>query len=146
MDDDWITAEIIDAALEVHRRLGPGLLESVYEAMLEVSLVRRGMRVERQQVFPFEVDGLRFKEGLRVDMLVEGRIVLELKSVEQVLPVHTKQLLTYLRVMELPVGLLINFGAATLKAGLRRVVNNYFPAGPPAPHPPRLPVHLRGSA
>lgn len=146
MNDDFISAEIIDAALEVHRRLGPGLLESVYEAMLELSLVRRGLKVERQQVFPFEVDGLRFKEGVRVDMLVEGRIVLELKSVEQLLPVHTKQLLTYLRVLGLPVGLLLNFGAATLKAGLRRVVNNYSPTGPPTNHSPRLPVHLRASA
>lgn len=146
MNDDWVSAEIIDAALEVHRRLGPGLLESVYEAMLEVSLLRRGMKVERQQVFPFEVDGLRFKEGVRVDMLVEGRIVIELKSVEQILPVHTKQLLTYLRVLGLPVGLLINFGTATLKAGLRRVVNNYSPPEPPTTHSPRLPVHLCASA
>ena len=146
MDDNGITAEIVDAALAVHRRLGPGLLESVYEALLAASLQQRGLQAQRQQAITFEVDGIQFRDGLRVDLLVERRIIVELKSVEQLSPVHTKQLLTYLRVLELPVGLLINFGAATLKSGIRRVVNNYLPPSSPPGLTPRLPVHLRGSA
>lgn len=146
VEDDQITAEIIDAALAVHRRLGPGLLESVYEAILAGSLSRSGLRVGRQTLLAFQVDGIHFREGLRVDLLVEDRIVVELKSVEQLLPVHSKQLLTYLRVLELPVGLLINFGAVTLKSGLRRVVNNYLPPTSPDGSAQRLAVHLRGSA
>jgi iron complex transport system substrate-binding protein len=146
MVDDELTAEIIDAAVAIHRRIGPGLLESVYEAMLSSSLARRGVRAERQRLLTFEEDGVRFREGLRVDLLVEARIVVELKSVEQLQPVHTKQLLTYLRVLELPVGLLLNFGAATLKSGLRRVVNKYIPPAQLSGRSPRLPVHLRDSA
>ena len=121
---DEITGDIVDTALKIHKALGPGLLESVYEIVLTRSLERRGYYVERQKVVQFEYDGIIFKEGLRVDLLVEGRIVVELKSVEHLAPVHGKQLLTYLRLLQLPVGLLINFGAATLKEGLRRVVND----------------------
>ncbi|MDZ4672816.1 MAG: GxxExxY protein [Gemmatimonadota bacterium] len=146
MEDDETTAEIIDAALAIHRRVGPGLLESVYEALLAAALSSRGIKVERQRILPFTFDGIHFREGLRVDLLVEGRIVVELKSVEQILPVHTKQVLTYLRLLQLPVGLLINFGGATLKEGVRRVVNNYIPPEPEESQPPRLAVRLRGSA
>ena len=121
---DEITGDIVDTALKIHKAVGPGLLESVYEIVLTRSLERRGYYVERQKVVQFEYDGIIFKEGLRVDLLVEGRIVVELKSVEHLAPVHGKQLLTYLRLLQLPVGLLINFGAATLKEGLRRVVND----------------------
>ena len=84
----------------------------------------------RQKAVPFEYDGLRFDEGLRVDLLVEDRVVVEIKSVERLAPVHCKQVLTYLRLLHLPVGLLVNFGAPTLRDGLRRVVNNYVPSGP----------------
>jgi GxxExxY protein len=119
---DEITGDIVDTALKIHKALGPGLLESVYEVVLTRSLERCGYHMERQKVVQFEYDGILFKEGLRVDLLVDGRIVVELKSVEHLAPVHGKQLLTYLRLMHLPVGLLINFGAATLKEGLRRVV------------------------
>jgi iron complex transport system substrate-binding protein len=146
MDDDSVTAVVVDAALGIHRRVGPGLLETVYEAMLARVLERWGLRVARQRVFSFELDGILFRDGVRIDLLVEDRIVVELKSVERLLPVHTKQLLTYLRVLKLPVGLLINFGCATLKEGLRRVVNDYSPAGLDLGEPPRLSVHLRGSA
>lgn len=121
---DEITAAIVDTALQIHRDLGPGLLESVYEGVLARALEKRGLRVERQKAVRFEYDGMIFDDGLRVDILVEDRVVLELKSVETLAPVHSKQLLTYLRLMQLQVGLLINFGASTLKEGLHRVVNN----------------------
>ena len=121
---DDITGEIVDVSIRLHRDLGPGLLESVYEAILAKVLTRRGLTVERQKPVCFEYDGISFDDGFRVDLLVEGRVLVELKSVEKVAPVHSKQLLTYLRLMNLPVGLLINFGASTLKEGLHRIVNN----------------------
>jgi iron complex transport system substrate-binding protein len=125
---DDITGVIVDAAYALHTGLGPGLLESVYEALLARGLERRGLRVERQKIVRFEYDGMVFEEGLRLDLLVEDRVIVELKSVEKLAPVHPKQLLTYLRLMQLPVGLLINFGAPTLKEGLQRVVNHYSPS------------------
>jgi len=128
---DDVTGAIVDAALQVHRGLGPGLLESVYEAVLARTLQARGLTVERQKVIAFEFDGLRFEEGLRVDLLVDSRVVVELKSVESLLPVHKKQVLTYLRLLQLPVGLLINFGAPTLKEGLHRIVNALPPSETP---------------
>jgi GxxExxY protein len=128
---DDITGEIVDAAIKLHQGLGPGLLESVYEAVLARALEKRGLRVERQKPVAFEYDGMRFEEGFRVDLFVEGRVVVELKSVEQLARVHSKQLLTYLRLLNLPVGLLINFGAPTLREGLHRVVNNLPPSASP---------------
>lgn len=133
---DDITGVIIDTAMRIHRDLGPGLLESVYEAVLAKSLQKRGLLVERQKSIRFEYDGILFEEGFRVDLLVENKVVVELKSVEKLAPVHSKQLLTYLRLTESPVGLLINFGAATLKEGLHRVVN-----GLPSSASPRLRVN-----
>lgn len=127
---DRLTGEIVDAAYRIHTKLGPGLLESVYEAVLARSLEQRGLKVERQKPVPIEFDGLRFDEGFRIDLLVDDRVVVELKSVEQLAPVHSKQLLTYIRLLDLRVGLLINFGAATLKEGVRRVVNAYMPEPP----------------
>jgi GxxExxY protein len=133
MDIDEITGLVVDAALKIHRGLGPGLLESVYEVVLARELIRRGVQVERQRAVSFEFDGMLFADGLRVDLLVGGCVVVELKSVERFAPVHAKQLLTYLRLMNLPVGLLINFGAATLREGLKRVVNNHTPAATDSP-------------
>ncbi|MBI4521962.1 MAG: GxxExxY protein [Gemmatimonadetes bacterium] len=133
---DDITGEIVDAALRLHKRLGPGLLESVYEAVLARELGRRHLTVERQKAVAFEFDGVLFEEGLRVDLLVNGLVVVELKSIDLLAPVHFKQLLTYLRLLNLPVGLLMNFGGATLKEGLHRVVNDYQPSA--SPRPPRL--------
>jgi len=115
-------------AYKVHSGLGPGLLESVYETVLAHELEKRGLEVKRQKVISFEYDGLQFDDGLRVDLLVEGVVVVELKSVEKIAPVHAKQVLTYLRLLKLPVGLLINFGAPTIKEGLQRIVNNYQPS------------------
>ena len=128
---DDITGTIIKAALKIHSALGPGLLESVYEAVLTRDLEKRGLRAERQKAVRFEYDGMTFEEGLRLDLLVENQVIVELKSVEQLAPVHGKQLLTYLRLMNLLVGLLINFGAPVLKDGLRRVVNNLSPSASP---------------
>jgi iron complex transport system substrate-binding protein len=133
---DDITGAIVDAALKIHMELGPGLLESVYEAVLARALERRGFRVERQKIIRFEYDGMVFEEGFRTDLLVEGRVIVELKSVEKLAPVHSKQVLTYLRLMNLPVGLLINFGAAMFKEGLHRIVNNL-----PTSASPRLRVN-----
>jgi iron complex transport system substrate-binding protein len=134
---DEITGQVVDAAYKLHTGLGPGLLESVYELLLASELERRGLRVERQKPVSFEFDGLQFDDAFRVDLLIEGRVVVELKSVEILAPVHMKQVLTYLRLLNLPVGLLINFGAATMKEGLHRVVNNYRPS---FSAPPRLRV------
>ncbi len=120
-----LSAIVVDTVYHLHVELGPGLLESVYEAVLARSLEKRGLRVERQKPVAFDFDGMHFDEGLRVDLLVEGGLVVELKSVESLAPVHAKQLLTYLRLMKLPVGLLINFGAPTFKEGVKRVVNHH---------------------
>ena len=120
-----ISAIVVDAAFHIHKGLGPGLLESVYETVLARSLNKRGLAVERQRIISFEYDGMRFEDGLRVDLLVEGRLIIELKSVENFAPVHAKQVLTYLRLLQLPLGLLINFGAPTFKEGVRRIVNQH---------------------
>ncbi len=128
---DDITGAIVDASVKLHQALGPGLLESVYEAVLARDLNRRGYSVERQKVLRFSYDGMEFDEGLRLDLLVEGCVIVELKSVEKLAPVHKKQLLTYLRLSHLQVGLLINFGAATVKEGLHRIVNNLHPSASP---------------
>lgn len=139
MEIDELTGEIIDAALGLHRRLGPGLMESVYEALLADALRGRGLSVARQFPADFELDGRVFRHGFKVDLLVNEVIVVELKSQERLAAVHWKQVLTYLRALQLPVGLLINFGGATLKEGLHRVVNNYNPPPPgPLPSPERL--------
>lgn len=120
-----LSAVVVDAAFHLHAGLGPGLLESVYEAVLARALERRGLLVERQKIVSFEFDGMRFDDGLRVDLLVNGVLVVELKSVETLAPVHFKQVLTYLRLMNLPLGLLINFGCATFREGCKRIVNNH---------------------
>jgi GxxExxY protein len=128
---DDITGAIVDGSVKIHKELGPGLLESVYEVVLARGLERRGLRVERQKIIRFEYDQMLFEDGFRTDLMVEGSVVVEIKSVEQLAPVHGKQLLTYLRLLHLPVGLLINFGAATLKEGLHRIVNHLPPSASP---------------
>ena len=125
---DEITGEIVASAYQLHTELGPGLLESVYETVLGSMLERRGFEVERQKALAFEFDGIRFEEGFRVDLLVDRRVLVELKSVEKLSPVHAKQVLTYLRLLDLRVGLLINFGAARMNDGLRRIVNSHRPS------------------
>lgn len=128
---DDVTGIVVDAALRLHRGLGPGLLESVYELVLARDLARRGLLVERQKLVSFDYDGLHFSDMLRIDLLVDARVIVEIKSVEKAAPVHAKQVLTYLRLLQLPVGLLINFGAPTLKEGLHRIVNNLPPSASP---------------
>ena len=115
--------EIVDAALAVHRALGPGLLESVCETALFHELRKRGLAVQRQDPVTFVYDGHRYDEGFRIDLLVADCVVVELKSVEQIHPVHKKQLLTYLRLSGKRLGLLINFNSALLKDGITRIVN-----------------------
>jgi iron complex transport system substrate-binding protein len=125
-----IATAVVDAAFHLHRSLGPGLLESVYESVLARMLEERGYRVERQKVVSFEYCGMRFEDGFRADLVVEGTIVVELKSVERLAPVHVKQRLTYLRLLDLRVGFLINFNTATFKEGIQRVVNQHREATP----------------
>jgi len=115
----------VDCGFRIHKTLGPGLLESVYEAILADGLTRASLFVERQKPLPISFEGVQLSEGYRVDLLVEGRLIIEIKSVERLVPVHGKQLLTYLRLAQQPLGLLMNFGAETFKEGVRRVANNY---------------------
>ena len=119
-----IATQVIDGAIKIHRGLGPGLLESVYEALLAQELQKRGLKVERQKPIPIVFEGKTFDEGFRADLWIEPGLIVELKSLETLAPVHLKQMLTYLRMTEKPLGLLINFGEELLKTGLRRVVNN----------------------
>lgn len=124
---DKISSDVVGEAIQIHRDLGPGLLESVYETVLAGSLERKGYQVARQVPVGLEHQGMRFEAAFRVDILVEQRLVVEVKSVEQLGKVHAKQLLTYLRLMKQPVGLLLNFSGLTMKEGIRRLVNDYRP-------------------
>jgi len=121
--ENEIAKQIVDASFQIHTALGPGLLESVYEKVLEHELKKRGLSVERQRAIPIQYGGLLFDEGFRADIIVEDCIIVELKSVETVAPVHKKQLLTYLRLADKKLGLLINFGSALIKNGIYRIVN-----------------------
>ena len=122
-DIEELARVAIDCGLHIHKQLGPGLLESVYEVLLAERLSRSGWIVERQKLLPVEVDGLTLPEGYRVDVLVDGQLIIEVKSLERLAPVHSKQLLTYIRLARQPVGLLMNFGGATFREGLQRIVN-----------------------
>jgi GxxExxY protein len=123
MNENEIAREIVDAAYRIHKKLGPGLLESVYETVLAFDLEKRGLRVERQVPVPIVYEGISFNEGYRADLIVESKIIVELKSVETVALVHKKQLLTYLRLADKRLGLLINFGSELIRHGISRVVN-----------------------
>ena len=124
MTENEIATVIVDAALRVHRALGPGLLESVYEAALAFELRDRGLQVQRQVPIPVRYRHVIFDEGFRADLVVEAKVIVELKSVERIAPVHPKQLLTHLRLADLRLGLRINFNVELLKAGIKRVVND----------------------
>ncbi len=123
MNENTIGTIVVDAAITVHRALGPGLLESVYEVVLAHELQQRGLSVERQVVVPIVYRGIEFKEGFRADIIVNGKVVLELKSVEKVTPAHKKQIQTYLRLTGCKLGYLLNFGEALMKTGITRAVN-----------------------
>lgn len=121
--ENEIAHEIVDAAFHIHKAIGPGLLETVYEVVLARELERRGLSVARQQPVPIIFGDLKFDEGFRADLIVDDKVIVELKSVEQIAPVHKKQLLTYLRLADKRLGLLINFGSVVIKDGISRIVN-----------------------
>jgi len=124
-DLEEIASLAIDTGYHIHKELGPGLLESVYEAVLAAALVQKGLTVDRQKPVPLSFAGLTFTEGFRADLVVQERLIIEVKSVERNSAVHAKQLLTYLRLMKQPLGLLMNFGCETFRDGLKRVVNGH---------------------
>ncbi|HEX8668407.1 MAG TPA: GxxExxY protein [Allosphingosinicella sp.] len=134
-DIDEVTGDVLDVALRLHRELGPGLLESVYEALLAQRLEVLGYRVERQKLISAEFEGVRFVGAFRADLMIDDRLLVEIKSVDRLMPVHAKQVLTYLRLLRQPVGLLLNFGGETLKEGVRRIVNDYRPSATPSSSP-----------
>jgi GxxExxY protein len=123
MKENDISRLVVDAAYTVHSRLGPGLLESVYETVFAYEMEKRGLKIVRQVPVPVYYDQIKIDEGFRVDLIVENLVVVELKSVESVLPVHKKQLLTYLRLLNMKLGLLINFNESLIKRGITRIVN-----------------------
>ena len=127
-DIDEISGDAINAAIQLHRDLGPGLLESVYELLLASKLTKQGYTVERQKPINIEYDGQRFDAAFKIDLFVDKRLIVEIKSVERINAVHQKQLLTYLRLTQLPVGLLLNFGGSMMKEGIQRVVNDHKPS------------------
>ena len=123
MTENEIATIVVDAALKIHRILGPGLLESVYQATLNQELSNRGLRVAQQLALPVYYEGVKLNVGFRVDLLVADKVIIEIKSVEALAPVHRKQLETYLRLTDLRLGLLINFNVELIKNGIQRVVN-----------------------
>jgi GxxExxY protein len=122
---DRIAKEVVDAAFKVHSNLGPGLLESAYEACLAHELTKRGYRVERQKAQPVIYEGLEIEVGYRLDLLVEDLIIIELKAVEQLAPIHQAQLLTYLKLSSKQLGFLMNFNVPLIKDGIRRIANQF---------------------
>ena len=125
MEIDALSGIVVDECIAIHRELGPGLFENVYEAVLAGRLEKRGLRVERQVPVPVEIDGQIFDPAFRIDILVDRRLVLEIKAVERLSQTHIRQLLTYLRLLKQPVGLLLNFSHGTMKDGIRRVSNDH---------------------
>lgn len=130
MHVEELAAIAVDCGINLHKKLGPGLLESVYEAVLAASLARRGLIVERQKPIVIEFEGMHLGEGFRADLLVEGKLIIEVKSTDRLAAIHGKQLLTYLRLAGQTLGLLMNFGGETFREGLRRVVNNHTSFAP----------------
>ncbi len=124
-DIEEISADVVDTAFKLHRDLGPGLLESAYELILAQKLLSIGYEIDRQLPINIHYDGLNIENAFRIDLLVNKQLIVEIKSTEQTLPVHSKQVITYLRLMNLPIGLIVNFGTATFKDGVRRLVNNH---------------------
>ncbi|MCC6589781.1 MAG: GxxExxY protein [Bryobacterales bacterium] len=130
MNENAIAKEIVDAAFRIHTALGPGLLESVYDVVLAYELTRRGLRTVRQHPIPVIYESVRLDPGFRADLIVEAKVIVEIKSVEAIAPVHKKQLLTYLRLADKRLGLLINFHVPLIKHGITRVVNGLEDDGP----------------
>ena len=123
MDENYIAKIVVDIAYNIHTKLGPGLLESVYEVVLAHELQKRNLKIETKKAIPIVYKDIQFNEGFRADIIVEGKVIIELKSIEAISKVNKKQLLTYLRLSNIKLGLLINFGAALIKEGIFRIVN-----------------------
>ena len=123
MNENEIGTIIVDSAVYMHQKLGPGLLETVYEVILANLLAKKGLSVQRQISIPIDYDGEHFDEAFRADMFVEGKVIIELKSVEKLNPAHKKQLLTYLRLTNTKLGYLLNFGSELMKDGIVRIIN-----------------------
>ncbi|HWA10251.1 MAG TPA: GxxExxY protein [Opitutaceae bacterium] len=124
LTENQITGLVVDSALKIHRIIGPGLLESVYEDLMALELSHRGISFERQKAVPVIYQGVTLPNPFRADLVVDGRVLVELKSVESLQPIHSKQTLTYLRLANLRVGLLINFNVCLLKEGIQRLINS----------------------
>ena len=121
-----ITSIIIECAIRIHRTVGPGLLESAYLGCLLFELSSHGLRVERQKALPMVYGGVKIDCAYRADLVVEGMVIVEVKALESFAPIHSRQLLTYLRIAECPIGLLLNFNAPTMKEGIKRVINGFY--------------------
>jgi GxxExxY protein len=128
LDDrlEKLVALVLNSGLQLHRQIGPGLLESVYEDVLADRLAGEGLKIDRQQPVNIVIDGKVYQQAFRFDIMVEGQLLIEVKSIEKLGPIHVSQTLTYIRLMNLPVGLLLNFGNETFKQGIRRVVNDRY--------------------
>lgn len=124
MSENDIAKIIVDCCFKIHTILGPGLLESVYEKVLIYEINKRNLQVESQKTLPVVYDNIKLDIGFKADLIVENKVIIELKSIETILPVHHKQLLTYLRLTGLKLGLLINFNESLIKNGIKRIVNN----------------------
>lgn len=122
-DLNSLTGAVVDSAFRIHDKVGPGLMETIYETILYRDLVRRGLRVERQKSISFDFEGLWFEDACRADLVVERAVIVEVKSVAALHPQHHKQLLTYLRLLDCRIGLILNFGAALMKDGIARIAN-----------------------
>ena len=123
MDENHIAKIVVDKAYQIHTKVGPGLLETVYEVILANELHKSKLKIEKQKAIPIIYDNVKFNEGFRADLIVENKVIIELKSIEKVSNAHKKQLLTYLRLSNLKLGLLINFGESLIKNGIFRIVN-----------------------
>jgi GxxExxY protein len=123
---DELTSAVINCGLALHQQIGPGLIESVYEQVLADRLMAIGLAVDRQKPVNIVIDGKTYADAFRYDLLIDGVLLIELKSVEKLGPIHIKQTLTYIRLMNLPIGLLLNFGSETFKQGIRRITNNHW--------------------
>ncbi len=124
MTENELSKVIVDCCFKIHTSLGPGLLESVYEELLCYELRKSNLNLKRQQAIPVVYDNLKMELGFRADIIVENKVIIEIKSIEAIAPVHRKQLLTYLKITDLKLGLLVNFNVALIKDGVQRIVNN----------------------
>ncbi len=126
MNENQIGSIIVDCAIKLHKDMGPGLLESVYEILLAQLLIDQGLKVERQVAIPIEYNGKKFSQGFRADIIINNCVIIEIKSIEALKAVHKKQLLTYLKLLNFKLGFVLNFGEELMKHGITRVINGYL--------------------